>query len=261
MASLRALSALAFACVLACAAGTRAHAACSKPLTMVAEEWPPYSYTDVDGQQVGLDIALARAIVADAGCTLSILPAVPPLRRTQMFEQGKIDLLLAATDRPARRRVGRFTAPYRNETVGMFTLASHAAAYRTVDSFDAADALGLSVLAPRVGWYGTAYARHVPALRAAGRLFEYGTIEQGMRMLSAERAQLIIGDVVAINDAASRARLNLHQLPVALHSAPVHLLLSRASTTAADQAALDVAIARLDQAGVLQTIRARYGLH
>lgn len=256
MAPVRALGAAALLWALA----QGAQAACSKPLTMVAEEWPPYSYTDTDGQQMGLDIALARAIVGEAGCALVILPAVPPVRRTLLFEQGQVDLLLAASDRPARHRVARFTIAYRQETVGLFALASHAAAYRAVDSFAAVDALGLSVLAPRVGWYGPAFARHVPTLRGAGRLYDYGTIDQGMRMLSAERAQLIIGDVAALNDAASQAHLTLHQLPVAVYSTPVHLMLSRASTTAADVAALDAAIARLEQSGALRTIRMRYGL-
>lgn len=235
-------------------------AACSKPLSMVAEEWPPYSYTDTGGQLAGLDIALARAIVADAGCTLVILPAVPPVRRTLLFEKGQIDLLLAASDRPARRRVARFTIAYRSESVGLFALASHAAAYRAVTSFAAVDSLQLSVLAPRVGWYGPAFSQHVPMLRGDGRLVDYGTVEQGMRMLSAERAQLIIGDVAALSDAAAQAKLALHQLPVAVYSTPVHMMLSRASTTAADVATLDAAIARLEQSGALRTIRARYGL-
>ena len=199
-------------------------------------------------------------LVADAGCTLVILPAVPPIRRTLLFEQGQIDLLLAASDRPARRRVARFTIAYRSEMVGLFALASHAAAYRTVDSFASIDKLKLSVLAPRVGWYGPAFAQNAPKLRGDGQLVEYGTIDQGMRMLGAERAQLIIGDVAALNDAAAQAHLTLHQLPVAVHGAPVHMMLSRASTTAADVAALDAAITRLEQSGALRNIRARYGL-
>ena len=35
---------------------------CSKPMKMTIEQWPPYIYTNAQGQAAGLDIELAKAI-------------------------------------------------------------------------------------------------------------------------------------------------------------------------------------------------------
>ncbi|NHZ38223.1 substrate-binding periplasmic protein [Massilia rubra] len=247
---------LAAAALLAC---THA-AACSRPLNMVSEEWPPYSFTNEENLQTGLDMDMAKAILKEAGCTLVTAPPLPTVRRMLLFERGDFDLMLAATDTPERRRFARFSTPYRHETVALFVLARDYARYAGVTSMTGVAREQAAVLAPRVGWYGPQFAHAAPGLRAAGRLFEFGAFEQGMRMLGAGRAQLIMGDRAAIMYEAQRQKLVLRQLPFVLQQAPVHLMLSRASTTDNDLARINAAIARLEKNGALQALRARYDL-
>lgn len=227
---------------------------------MVGEEWPPYSFTNEDNVQTGLDMDMAKAILKEAGCTLVTAPPLPSVRRALLFERGKFDLMLAATETAERRRFARFSTPYRHETVALFVLARDYARYAGINSMHVLARGQAAVLAPRVGWYGADFAHAVPGLRAGGRLFEFGSFEQGMRMLGAGRAPLIMGDRAAIMYEAQRQKLALRQLPFVLLRAPVHLMLSRVSTTDNDLARINAAIARLEKNGTLQALREHYGL-
>ncbi|MFB9241615.1 transporter substrate-binding domain-containing protein [Massilia antarctica] len=257
MASARTVTALLAAAVLLASAQARA---CSRPLNMVSEEWPPYSFTNEDNLQTGLDMDMAKAILKEAGCTLVTAPPLPTVRRMLLFERGDFNLMLAATDTPERRRFARFSDAYRNETVALFVLARDYARYAAIGGMAALARGESAVLVPRVGWYGTDFAHAAPGLRASGRLFDFGTFEQGVRMLGAGRAPLIMGDRAAVLYEAQRQKLVLRQLPFVVHQAPVHLMLSRASTTQDDLARVNAAIARLEKNGTLQALRERYGL-
>lgn len=234
-------------------------AACSKPFTMITEEWPPYVYQDSTETRVGMDIELVRAIFQEAGCTLVEEAPVPSARRLLLFQQGKFDLMLAASNTPERRRFANFSIPYRHESVALYALREDGPAYRAIDSFDATLKRGLSLLAPRTGWYGPDFARTQAAFRAGGMLYEFENNSQGVRMLSAGRAKLMMGDTAAVEYEARLQKVALARLPFVVLSAPVHLMLSKSSTTSEDRAQLDAAIGRLEKSGVLRAIRQRYG--
>ncbi len=221
-------------------------------------QWIPYISAGPDGTPVGLDVELARAIITEAGCELVLLDEVPALRRDLQFREGKLDLLMAASDLPERHQYARLTAPYRMETVRFYTTEGKQDKYRTID-FDTILRDKLTVLAPNSGWYGPAYAQYKDSLRAAGLLMTFNSFPQGVKMLQAGRAELILGDATALRYEGKQAKAALAALPPLLLSAPVRLMLSRASTTQADLARIDAAIARLEQRGTLKAIRSRYG--
>ena len=257
MASLRAL-------ILALLAGAVLAAppacACSKPISLITEEWPPYAFSADGAGQTGLDIELTEAILREAGCTLVTEPYVPAVRRLMMFQRGETDLLLAASDTPERRRFARFSSPYRFESIGLFTLASNFERYRDIAGFGELATANITLLAPTTGWYGKDYERARARMKESGRLSTFGTVQQGMRMLGAGRAQLIMGDAAAITHEARNQKLALRQLPKVVLQAPVHLMFSRATVTADDVAGINAAIARLERNGTLKAIRAGYGL-
>lgn len=257
-------SALAFAhfAVLAATAPATAAAGAVAPgctLAMALEQWPPYLYTQAGGAPAGLDFELARAILREAGCTLRVTAELPPARRQRLFQSGQLDLLLAASDTAERRRYGRYSLAYRHETVGLFSLATQQPRYRGVTSLEELARQRLPLLAPRVGWYGPGYAALQPRLEQQGLLSTFLGFQQGIRMLAAGRAGLLLGDVAAVRHAASEQQVEVAQLQVTVLRAPVHLLLNRISTTPEQLAAIDAAIRRLEQRGALGAIRARYG--
>jgi polar amino acid transport system substrate-binding protein len=239
-------------------ASAPALAACSKTIVMISEEWPPYKVGDE--LRRGLDIELAEAIFKEAGCQLARGPALPTVRRLYQFEKGRFDLMLAASDLPERRRFARFSASYRYETVGLFALEKDATRFTDITSFEAIIKRQAGLLVPTIGWYGADYARNHDALKASGRLYTFGNMEQGVRMLAARRGEMIMGDTVGLQHQALLSDTPLRQLPFVVLHAPVHLMLSKASTTEADLASIDAAIARLEKNGTLKAIRQRYAL-
>jgi polar amino acid transport system substrate-binding protein len=228
-------------------------------LSMALEQWPPYIFSQAGAAPSGLDMELAQAILKEAGCTLRLLPELPTARRQVLFEQGGIDLLLAASLTSERRRYARFSIAYRHETVAVFTRASLLPQYRHLTSLDALFKRKLSLLAPKVGWYGPAYARLRPTLTAAGQLSTFISFQQGVRMLDAGRADLIMGDRAALRHEAREQGVAISPLPLVVLRAPVHLMLNQRSTSQADLERINAAITRLEQQGVLAHIRARYG--
>lgn len=245
------LAALCFAALPACACQFR----------MASETWPPYIYSGDDGILTGADVELAQAIVREAGCILEVVPELPSLRREILFRQGKLDLMLAASHTEERRRYARFSAPYRQEQVGLFAATEKLQQFAKIDSFDAIVRQRIAVLAPRAGWYGPDYARAAGAQDAGTWRNTFGNFRQGIQMFRAGRAELIMGDTAALQHEARRQGVALSALPYVPFNAPVHLMLNASSTTPEQLARINAAIARLEHSGVLTTIRARYGLH
>lgn len=245
---------LLFAAVL----GVSALPAVACRMTMALEQWPPYLYRDAQGNYTGLDLELLRAIFKQARCTLLSVPELPTARRQLLFQKGGLDLMLAASDTSERHAYARFSVSYRDETVGIFGKAGTHAAQRHVGSFAQLARGKSTLLAPKVGWYGAQYAAARPALEKAGRLNTFGSFQQGIRMLDAGRADLLLGDVLAVRHEARLQGVALHTLPFLVLRAPVHLMLNARTTSADDLARLNTAITHLEQRGVLAAIRARY---
>ena len=228
---------------------------------MASETWPPYIYQGGDGALTGADVELAQAIVREAGCTLEVVPELPSLRREMLFRQGKLDLMLAASRTEERRRYARFSAPYRQEYVGLFAATDKIQQFAKIDSFDAIARRRIALLAPRAGWYGPDYARAAGAQDAGMWRNTFGTFRQGIQMFRAGRAELIMGDTAALQHEAKQQGVALSALPYVPFHAPVHLMLNASNTTQDQLARINSAIARLEHSGALATIRARYGLH
>lgn len=229
-------------------------------LRIAPEEWPPYFYNNKAGVG-GIDYELLRAIVNQAGCSLQVEKEMPPARRNVMFLQGKLDLQMAATATDERRGFARFSLPYRQETVGLFTVPEKLEKLRGIGSFADVAALKAALLAPRLGYYGDDYQRSLPLLNADGRRSTFSTFDQGIKMLEAGRGDLIMGDAFALRHAARINKVKIVPLAYIPHRAPVHLMLNAASTTQEELARINQAITQLEQNGVLGAIRARYGIN
>lgn len=238
--------------------GARADA-CSKPISMATGQWEPYAYYDAQGQFTGIDADMVRAIAAESGCKIVALPAMPASRNLTLFFRGQIDMMTGASLTPERLKLAWFSLPYRDETVGLFALADGSAQYRSIRSFQDFLARPLSMLAPRVGWYGPEYEKHMPALLASKRVSQFNDFSQGIRMLAAGRARFMMGDASGVEHAAARQGVKVQPLPFWLVEAKVHLMFSRATVPEADVRRIDAAIERLAKRGVFEQIRRSYG--
>lgn len=252
----RRLLALAHAITMFLAGGASAAGDCN--LRTTGGHWPPYIYAEGTRRNEGMDIELAQAIFDQAGCSFEILDEVPTLRRNVLFQDGKIDLLMAASDTPARHAMARLSRPYRHETVRLFVSGAPSAQLAAINSVDSLRKLGITMLVPNAGWYGADYARLQERLKDKGQLRTFGNFAQGVRMLAIGRAQVMMGDAAAVRYAAAQAGLTLTMLPLVVYSDSVHMMLSKQSTTQAQLQRIDNAIAVLEANGTLKRIRAKY---
>jgi polar amino acid transport system substrate-binding protein len=232
-------------------------AACA--MEYAEEDWPPYVYRDTDGRWRGLDVELLNAIFKEADCRLTRRGYIPAARRELLLERGKLGLIAAASDIARRHVYARFSVAYRDETVGLFCAPENYERYARVRNFKDIEQARVPLLVPRAGWYGPDYEREMTTLKSHQRVSSYNSAEQALMMFQAGRAELIMGDSAGLIFAAAKAKLALKALPYVVSSNPVHLMLSRASTSEADLARIDAAIIRLEERGVLKAIRAAYG--
>lgn len=232
---------------------------CSKPVMITSGEWAPYNYVDGNGRYTGMDVELSRAIMQEAGCTLVELGRMPPSRNTYMFETGKADLMAGASRTPERERQAFFSLPYRTETVRLFASAAVLQRYPSLRTFADVVRERLTILAPRIGWYGAEYHGQLAQLKAGNRLSQFNEMPDGINMMAAGRAELILGDQASVSHAAARRGLKLVALPFALVDAPVHMMFNRKTMSASDLRRVDAAIERLRRKGVLERIRRSYG--
>lgn len=244
---------------LACSGAHAAANACSQAFTVGTNHFEPYYYYDAQKRLVGLDADMTRAIFDEAGCVLVELPAKPPARNIFLFDRGEIDVLMGASLTVDRQKRALFTIAYRDEQVGLFALADRIVHYRAIKSFADVLAQPLSLLAPRAGWYGVDYEKHMAGLKEGGRLSQFVDFQQGVRMLAAGRANFILGDAAVVEHAAAREGVQVQPLPFWLVDAPVHLMLSRSTARENDVRRLDMAIERLRKRGALDRISRAYG--
>jgi polar amino acid transport system substrate-binding protein len=222
--------------------------------------WPPYFYADDKGEVVGADIEIIRAIFKEAKCQLQIDPEMPSQRRTAMFVEGRLDMLVAGTDTEQRRGYAWFSKAYRAETISLFALPQQGAGLRDVAGLDTLLARRLTLLSPNAGWFGEDYEKNAPALARAGLLSHFGAYEQGLVMLKAGRGKLLLADRSSLLSEAARLNMTLVELPHPVSRTKVHMMFSKQTVPYADVQALDAAAQRLEARGVLRGIRRRYGI-
>lgn len=227
-----------------------AMAACKRPLRVPFEDWPPYSFIDVDGRHTGLETELLAAVARELGCEVSYVRQVPRNRRLPMLTSGELDLLLAAT--PVPSSVAWYTQPYREEVFGVFARAD--AALPEVRSMEELLDAGLRLVTHR----GPASLPIINEFNARGLLTWFEDYAKGVQLMQLDRGDVLLGDSLAIAHAARAANLKLVELPIPVLRDSVSYKLSRKSLTEADLQAFDQAIQRLEARGELQRIRARW---
>lgn len=234
--------------------------ACDRPLRMAVEQRPPYLYMTPDGQMQGSDIELVRAILQQAGCTLELLPELPRRRRYTMFVAGEIDILPSASLTAERREIAWFTAPYFTEAVALFALPETAQKLRDVRNFEDIRSRRITIISQGFGWFGDAFEAHKPALQNDGLLSHYDHLTNALQMLRVGRGDLVLADRAAMRQLARQQKVHLAELDYLPMQGAARLMLSRRSVSESQFRAIDAALQKLEESGLLKQIRSRHGL-
>lgn len=202
--------------------------ACSNPIKVGYNDWPPYAWQDMQEEAQGLDVELLRAFAEFLGCEINFIN-VPAKRSHQMLKSGSLDIMMGATKTVEREEYSFFSDPYRDEEVRLFVLdenKDNVKLERWQDIFTQK----LRLLVPISGWYGADYEKTRERLALENLLILSPDVDKSVQMLTYDRADLMIGDAIAMPYIASQHQgIRLSALKPILDHNPIHLMLSKKS--------------------------------
>jgi polar amino acid transport system substrate-binding protein len=228
-------------------------------LTMGWDPWPPFHFTELGGDIMGLDVELLQAMARDAGCELDF-ERDSWAALLGRIRDGTIDLVTGATITDDRREFAHFSAPLRPEEFALFIRSEDAG------NWTAADLRTLMEQGLRLGITdGYIYDDSVEDL-----LNDPAFTEQIVRSRFGETSieRLLENEIDALVEEVFAARAMIRRLgfegSISRHEAPlgeaidVRVMYSKATVPAELVARLDESLARLRQTGAYSELTDRY---
>ncbi|EGX6954051.1 amino acid ABC transporter substrate-binding protein [Aeromonas hydrophila] len=221
--------------------------------------WHPFSFRDEQQQLQGLDIDLLEAIFNRAGfhANYSEMPWARVLRE---LEFGTIQLTMSANQTAERDLYARFTLPYRNEETVLLIRRQDKGRWQEITQLsDLLSRPDFTIGLLRDFDYGTDFRTFMQSPQMQQRLLVRLKMEPLIKLLLAGRIQGVVMDPMGLQQ-LNLAGLPLDQLTTLLdiQQTPVHLMLSRRTTTPQQLQRLDEAIRALLQTPEYRQILARY---
>lgn len=221
--------------------------------------WHPFSFRDEQQQLQGLDIDLLEAIFNRAGfhANYSEMPWARVLRE---LEFGTIQLTMSANQTAERDLYARFTLPYRNEETVLLIRRQDKGRWQEITQLsDLLSRPDFTIGLLRDFDYGTDFRTFMQSPQMQQRLLVRLKMEPLIKLLLAGRIQGIVMDPMGLQQ-LNLAGIPLDQLTTLLdiQQTPVHLMLSRRTTTQQQLQRLDEAIRALLQSPEYEQILARY---
>ncbi|EIS3740666.1 transporter substrate-binding domain-containing protein [Aeromonas hydrophila] len=221
--------------------------------------WHPFSFRDEQQQLQGLDIDLLEAIFNRAGfhANYSEMPWARVLRE---LEFGTIQLTMSANQTAERDLYARFTLPYRNEETVLLIRRQDKGRWQEITQLsDLLSRPDFTIGLLRDFDYGTDFRTFMQSPQMQQRLLVRLKMEPLIKLLLAGRIQGVVMDPMGLQQ-LNLAGIPLDQLTTLLdiQQTPVHLMLSRRTTTQQQLQRLDEAIRALLQSPEYGQILARY---
>ncbi|ELM3718046.1 transporter substrate-binding domain-containing protein [Aeromonas hydrophila] len=221
--------------------------------------WHPFSFRDEQQQLQGLDIDLLEAIFNRAGfhANYSEMPWARVLRE---LEFGTIQLTMSANQTAERTLYARFTLPYRNEETVLLIRRQDKGRWQEITQLsDLLSRPDFTIGLLRDFDYGTDFRTFMQSSQMQQRLLVRLKMEPLIKLLLAGRIQGVVMDPMGLQQ-LNLAGIPLDQLTTLLdiQQTPVHLMLSRRTTTPQQLQRLDEAIRALLQSPEYGQILARY---
>ncbi|WP_323972743.1 substrate-binding periplasmic protein [Aeromonas hydrophila] len=221
--------------------------------------WHPFSFRDEQQQLQGLDIDLLEAIFNRAGfhANYSEMPWARVLRE---LEFGTIQLTMSANQTAERDLYARFTLPYRNEETVLLIRRQDKERWQEITQLsDLLSRPDFTIGLLRDFDYGTDFRTFMQSPQMQQRLLVRLKMEPLIKLLLAGRIQGVVMDPMGLQQ-LNLAGIPLDQLTTLLdiQQTPVHLMLSRRTTTPQQLQRLDEAIQALLQSPEYGQILARY---
>lgn len=234
-------------------------AAAQESLVIGWTNWQPFSFRNEQQQLRGLDIELLNAIFQRADYHPRYIE-MPWARVLHEVEFGTVQLAMSANITPQRQQYARFSHPYRHEETVIVIRREDAERWRGITSLEQLITVPDFQIGLIKGFdYGVTFRQWMtnPALQP--RLQTRMRLDQLLKMLQGGRIQGIVIDPDRLRKWQDRDALQ-DELYILLHIelTPVHLMLSKKSTTEVQLQRLNQAIKQLKQSPEYQQILDRY---
>ncbi len=240
--------------------GEAAESRCDKTLTVHLDLHAPSAYLDSNGQVAGMDALLAQRILTQAGCQVRwhTIPMTGE-RILRSLQQGKFDVMIRASKTAERQKYAYFSAPYRDEVVGVFSRKQ----LKLPSTFSMVDVLEqkLRVIGPVSGWYGDKFELLRSKWKQEGYYTAYPDAKRATDLLFIEpsRGHLLLVDADIFYFHLGKERYEQVKLVANnLQISPALLMFSQKSLEKSDLVAINQAILLLQQTGELKAIENNY---
>lgn len=234
-------------------------AAAQESLVVGWGDWQPFSYRNEQHQLQGLDIELLNAILQRADYKARFIE-MPWTRVLHELEFGTVQLAMSANITTERQQYARFSHAYREEETVIIIRKEDEERWRSLTTLEQLINTPDFHIGLLKGFdYGEAFRRLVADPKVKPRLQERFTLEQLLKMLNGGRIQGFILDPNSLQEWEHQG-ITLKKLHILLHieRTPVHLMLSKKSTSQAQLDRLNQAIDQLKQSPEYQQILTRY---
>ncbi|GAA3558243.1 substrate-binding periplasmic protein [Marinobacter xestospongiae] len=233
---------------------------CSRSFVVNQADWLPYMYRDADGRRAGLDYELVKGVLDHAGCDYEFVD-YPSKRALVKLQEGTIDLLAGASVTPEREAYSRFTVPYRQERIVLLVRREDRDRLPTQELGTLIEDFNLVLGAIAGGYYGQAFdGLDRDVLMERDRLVMLNSNRQLLNLLTIGRIDAVVGDGVSLHVSAASLDL-VDQVSVHgrfLNQDPVHLMLSKRTTSEQDLEMINQAIREYTVSEDYQALINRY---
>lgn len=226
--------------------------------TLGFQAWEPYQYIAVGHEVSGLDIEIARAVMADMGCVLETRQSTWR-DLLSLLRAGEIDFVMGASKTAAREEYALFSDPYRNEQFALFIRLRDSQQFHiesVADFIEKGNVLGVV----NEYYYGDgisdALARGEENGHVRGAIMSELNIA---RLLDGEIDGFLEDELVATSMIRRKGlQLDIEQHELSLPSSAVYVMFSQAAVNADDVTAFNTSLAAIRANGTYAKILERY---
>lgn len=221
--------------------------------------WQPFSYRNEQQQIRGLDVELLNAIFQRANYQAKF-SEMPWARVLHELKFGTVQLAMSANITTERQQYARFSHPYREEETAIVIRRQDVERWRGITTLEQLINTPDFHIGVLKGFdYGNTFRQLMARPELQSRLQMRLRLEQLLKMLQGGRIQGFILDPHGLQEWRHKDELQdgLHIL-LRIELTPVHLMLSKKSTTETQLQQINLAIEQLKQSPDYQQILDRY---
>ncbi|WP_256029031.1 MULTISPECIES: substrate-binding periplasmic protein [Aeromonas] len=221
--------------------------------------WQPFSYRNEQQQIRGLDVELLNAIFQRANYQAKF-SEMPWARVLHELKFGTVQLAMSANITTERQQYARFSHPYREEETAIVIRRQDTERWRGITTLEQLINTPDFHIGVLKGFdYGNTFRQLMTRPELQSRLQMRLRLEQLLKMLQGGRIQGFILDPHGLQEWRHKDELQdgLHIL-LRIELTPVHLMLSKKSTTETQLQQINLAIEQLKQSPDYQQILDRY---